>query len=912
MRPARARRATRVLAAGAALVGGLAALVAPPVARAWAESPRTAWTAQCTAADAQASDSLATAGWRAYRADSVAVAGARFASALARCADHADAAAGRAFVLLRTGDLAAADAAFRALTDRLPRSADAWEGRALVAERAGRPADAITAWQRLLALQPGRADARERLDRLAPDRDRPVAAPAARRAATLDLTLRVAGERFELRRGDRWEPFFMKGVNLGLALPGRFPAEFPTDSATYARWLAQIGAMHANTLRVYTILPPAFYRALRAHNLAHADAPLYLVHGVWTELPPRDDFDDRDFNAGFAEEIRRVVDLLHGAAVIAPRPGHASGRYDADVSPWTIAYILGREWEPYSVVGFNADPRAARRYDGAHLTIADATPTDVWMVRQCDLLLRYEDETYNAQRPIAYTNWPTTDPIVHPTETSYEQQMRFRGLRIHRDPAAAAPHEEEGVTLDPSLVRRTARNQAGWFASYHVYPYYPDFLLYDPGYSAASSSLGRSNYFGYLQDLRRTHRGLPLVISEFGLPTSRGTAHLQPQGWHHGGVSEQEAAALNARMAAEIREVGAAGAIVFAWMDEWFKRNWFVMEFEQPAERGRLWHNVMSPEEHYGLLALRPGRAGTVPLPGGDLAPWRALAPLQSGRLVGRDTATLRVGADEGFVYLALESRAWAGRDFPWATTRLQVGIDTHDPALGQVLLPTSGLRSGAGFEFLLELAGPDDAQLKAIPEYVPYMPHRLVESGAFFGEHFRRPLLSVPRADGVFDTLYALTNRPRFTGEGRLIRGQGVNVGRLRHGRAAEHSLADWWYDAAAGMVQVRLPWALLNVADPSSRRMVGESDRARALGLTTVGAPSALTGIPTDGFRFGVVALRPGPDVTGTIPALDEYGDWPLARFRLWTWPTWEEPTWHEYLKPSYFALQRLWAAP
>jgi hypothetical protein len=321
---------------------------------------------------------------------------------------------------------------------------------------------------------------------------------------------------------------------------------------------------------------------------------------------------------------------------------------------------------------------------------------------------------------------------------------------------------------------------------------------------------------------------------------------------------------------------------------------------------------MMSPEQHYGLLALRPGAEGTTPLPGGDASRWRALPTLQRGALVGADSATLRVGNDEGYVYLALEAAAWRGRPFDWDSTRLQLAIDTYRPELGQTVLPTSGVRSGAGFEFLIEINGPADAQLEVLPEYDPYMPFRLVGSGAFFGEHFRRPVLSTLRTDGVFDTLYTLTNRPRFTDKGTLIHGSGINIGRLRYGKAAEHSLADWWYDADAGLLELRIPWQMLNVSDPSSRQVLFESDPARALGERPDAPASQLTGVPTDGFRFGVVALRPGPDVAGTIPARDAYGNWPLAGFRTWSWAGWEMPTWHEYLKPAYSAMQRLWAAP
>ena len=84
------------------------------------------------------------------------------------------------------------------------------------------------------------------------------------------------------------------------------------------------------------------------------------------------------------------------------------------------------------------------------------------------------------------------------------------------------------------------------------------------------------------------------------------------------------------------------------------------------------------------------------------------------------------------------------------------------------------------------------------------------------------------------------------------------------------------------------------------------------KALHPSDEGPQSQLTGIPSDGFRFGVVAIKPGPDVIGTIPALDAYGNWPRAAFITWKWKTWETPTAHERLKPEYQALQKLWAAP
>ncbi len=217
-----------------------------------------------------------------------------------------------------------------------------------------------------------------------------------------------------------------------------------------------------------------------------------------------------------------MVDLLHGQATIPVRPGHAGGRYDADVSEWTLGYILGREWEPYAVKEFDArHPAAAFR--GRYLATRGAAPaTDRWMAEQCDYLVGYEVDRYNTIRPIAYTNWPTLDPLTHRTESNGPEESAWR-LRVGRPtPRDPIEYENDAIGLDAMLIRATPKNPAGWFASYHAYPYYPDFMLYDAGYGRASSSEGRSNYFGYLRELKHHHAGMPLLLSEYGVPSSRG------------------------------------------------------------------------------------------------------------------------------------------------------------------------------------------------------------------------------------------------------------------------------------------------------------------------------------------------------------------------------------------------------
>lgn len=863
----------------------------------------TPLTGQSASRCPASTEGLVASGWQALREGAIEVGESRFSAARRECPTSTDAMVGAGFAALRGGRLASAESLFTVVTQLAPRYVDAWEGLAAIQYRRGELREAQRLWQQVLALDGGHAAARAALDQINPDWNRPPRPVIRRRAAGLELTTRVVGEHFEIWREDHWERFFIKGVNLGPALPGRFPAEAPTDSAIYARWLDQIAMMHANTVRVYTILPPGFYRALRAHNLRQPSRPVYLIHGVWMELPSDHDFANPAFTAGFQREIRDVVDLLHGAAELAPRPGHASGRFDADVSPWTIGYIIGREMEPFAAQAFDAMPHPPRSHAGTHLRVTDATATETWLVARCDDLLRYEEETYNALRPIAYTNWPTTDPIRHPTELPGREMARRLG-RIFTAAEDPLQHDEDVVALDPSRVTPTARAVAGWFASYHVYPYYPDFMIHDPGYARAASSRGPSNYLGYLQDLRRAHRGLPVVIAEFGVPSSRGNAHLQPQGWHHGGLSEDEQARATVRLAQDIREAGMAGAIAFAWIDEWFKLSWIAADFMLPRERVPLWHNMLSPEQHFGILALRPGPAST-PIPGGPIADWTRLAPVH---VTPDSSVILRMGSDPGFVYLALQSTAWAGRPFDWDGHRFQIAIDTYRSDLGGFLLPETGVRSDVGFEFLLELGGPGRAQLRVLPEYNPYTPARFVERGATWGAHFRRPVHSAVRRDGIFDTLYVMSNAPRLLGDGRQVAAAGFNLGRLRYGRAAEHSLADWWFDEGHGVIQIRLPWGLLNVSDPSSRSVLAD-DHTPPLGNRWAG-PIRIE--RTQGFRLAVISANPDGRVSWTLPRRTATGVLSMNDLSVWTWPTWDTPEWHEYLKPVHAALKHAWEDP
>ena len=96
------------------------------------------------------------------------------------------------------------------------------------------------------------------------------------------------------------------------------------------------------------------------------------------------------------------------------------------------------------------------------------------------------------------------------------------------------------------------------------------------------------------------------MVTEFGVPTGIGVAHLGPLGRDQGNHSEQEAGEINADLLGAIAREGYAGGILFEWTDEWFKRTWNTMDVEL-AEGRPLWPSAMTNEEQFGVVAVEPG-----------------------------------------------------------------------------------------------------------------------------------------------------------------------------------------------------------------------------------------------------------------------------------------------------------------
>src|SRR5258705_13584751 len=117
-------------------------------------------------------------------------------------------------------------------------------------------------------------------------------------------------------------------------------------------------------------------------------------------------------------------------------------------------------------------------------------------------------------------------------------------------------------------------------------------------------------------------------------------------------------------------------------MDEWFKRNWAVMDLEVPAERTRLWHNVMDAEQNYGILAMDAGTEGASPELGGDAARWRSLPVLERAARAGAagQPVALGVGPDASYVYLPVAPGGPRGLPFRSGSLGVSLALGPYGP----------------------------------------------------------------------------------------------------------------------------------------------------------------------------------------------------------------------------------------
>ncbi len=668
-------------------------------------------------------------------------------------------------------------------------------------------------------------------------------------ADNLTYIAKVDDKDFYIYKYGSWHKEFIKGVNMGAAKPGYFPGEFGITKEDYLRWFRSIGEMNANSIRVYTILSPAFYEAFYEYNQT-AVRPLYLFQGVWVneeDIIALGDAQHPQIKNQLKEDIKTLVDIIHGNASISEKRGHASGLYTKNISPYVAGWILGIEWEPHFVIGTNEQNLHVSSFEGKYLYTKDSSPFEAFLCEIGDFTIDYETVNYAMQRPLSFTNWVTTDMLSHPNEPLEEEDM---------------------VSVNTEHIRKTEQFVPGLFASYHIYPYYPDFMNYQKNYTTFQDEDGQINtYRAYLRDLIKEHT-VPVMVAEFGIPASRGKAHESiHMGFHQGNIDEKSQGEMIAFMLSNIYEEGYCGGLVFAWQDEWFKRTWNTMDLDIPDRRA-YWSNPQTNEQQFGLLAFDPGEKESIVYVDGNPKEWKNDQPF-----IQNNHFKLYARSDEKYLYLYADIEA-----FDFNEDQFIIPIDVT-PKSGNLFMRDMDLIFSQPIDFLVTINTKENSRITVDAYYDAFQ--------YIYGSTLE--MIDVQKVyetqnSGIFNPIYLALNRPLFLPEDKvMLPFLKYETGRLHFGNAnpkSSHfdSLAD--FHVNNNHLEIRIPWQLLNIMDPSTKKVMDDFHEKTIV-------PTAIEGI-----YIGGTLIRSEASYTSDL--------------EFYSWESWDLPTYHERLKPSYYTLQ------
>jgi hypothetical protein len=649
--------------------------------------------------------------------------------------------------------------------------------------------------------------------------------------------------------GSNYTPFYIKGINIGAGIPGTSPAEMAPTADQYAKWFKLISEAGFNLIRVYTLHYPRFYQELEKFNKANPDKPLYIMHGAWLD-EEYTGFDTNpdlytstvtynpDVNAGsnlvtktitdyFDDRIKEVVDVVHGNTSLPERWGWASGKYTADVSPWLLGYIIGREIYAIEVQKTNQNHPDISTYNGNIFKLDNCSATEAWATARLDSTLTYEQEKYNQQHPISFSSWPTLDPIDHPYETG--------------------PEDLVSVNLDK--INET-NAPAGYFASYHVYPYFPDFLVCEPEYRKSSDDQGENSYLGYLYDLKSHYPNRPLIISEYGVSSSWGSSRLSKNGMHHGGLTEKQQGDYIIRMMHNIKDADCGGGMLFSWIDEWFKYVWIFGQTTNAAHRNR-WHNIYNAEQNYGLITFIPKE------------PDYTSFGYKSQSDVFEHA---RMASDIEGIYINIKlKQTITDKDTLW------LALDTYNAGKGESLLPNNRTVNNRA-EFCVEIQK-NKATLYVTKAYSMY---GIGQAGyPITGQYFR----SIPSDKGLWTKVIWRNHRDDSFCGGNIFDASNLKIrdnnNPIRHDAVIIDNKE----------ITVKLPWGILNFNDPSTLQVAHITDYS-------INGNNSEKTESSDGIA---ITLYKG-DSKFTLPR--------------YVWQPWDEykmPKTTEYKKSSYYMVKQ-----
>ncbi|MFQ9309964.1 MAG: hypothetical protein ACLR2K_08495 [Paraclostridium sordellii] len=599
---------------------------------------------------------------------------------------------------------------------------------------------------------------------------------------------KTKGKDIYIVKNDKWEKLEIVGVGLDSTKPGAFPSENLVNEEDYLRWIKDIYDMGANCIKVSNLMGANFYKALDKFNKDKKN-PIYLMQGIYFDeklLKNGKDPQGSKASSAFKDNIKLVIDSVHGNPYNKEKPDILQV-YKTDISKYVIGYSLGIQFAKHDLI-YTEIMNNKKPYDGKYMyTDKNSSSFESYLAKMGDYAVDYEFSTYKKQSLISFIG-----TSAHHIASSVENPNK-KNILSSKD-----TNEEFKNFIDVEDIKAKRGLKTGIVASYNIYPSYTELKEYD-------GNIGR-----YFEDINK-HYSIPVIIGEIGVPSSRSGGDFN-ENIDKGYITEQEQGKALVDIYKAVKKSKLAGCFIFEFQDSWYSSSWNTKD-NKILDRSAYWSDAQTYSQSFGLMTFEPGRLKVTPYPDDKLDEW------SEKNVISKDKDySLSMQSDEKYLYFMIKSsdKTSLKKD------DIYIDLDTT-PKSGSKKSTQYGLQFDNPVDFIIKINDQGNSMVMA-QEY--YNGFDFYENKSLYE---KRPDLIKHTPDMDYFSPIYIETRPKM-----FIKSQGetkekvtYETGKLTKGNSNPeskdfNSAADYYM--GNDYVEVRIPWALLNFMDPSTKQIADD----------------------------------------------------------------------------------------
>ena len=370
-------------------------------------------------------------------------------------------------------------------------------------------------------------------------------------------------------------------------------------------------------------------------------------------------------------------------------------------------------------------------------------------------------------------------------------------------------------TYDVSKIKAADETNSCFFVSYSLQPSDSALLDNQAAFSSFTDSTGAYPYGGYLEKIKELQNRYPVLVDGFGLSTN--TNSYDKDKTVNGLTEEQQGKGI-IRMLSAIRSQNYLGGFISDLNDSWTNVSDAYAAFTVPLQNESLWHNILDPAETTGILSVESNNSSEIGIELND-----------TGRM-----RQVQLSANETYLTMTI----LLSEEVNYDLEQLIIGLDTYQRNNGEYYYDSNYFANSlSGMEFVIKFESKISAGLYVTPSYN-------INNNAF-------------------------TSKESYAGLYNFVT-------QLVYGNFDSSSTN---FYQSGSTINIRIPWALLNVTDPSQRLVVNDES-------TQVSPGGQIKTVSTDGLIFSLlIADKTNQDTKYIFPETKQ-----STGYKRYSWNMWE----------------------